>query len=283
MTFLRCFSLGSIIVAGCLALAPASPGAEESGDVTPAAEAAAALKKLHRTTYRQRDVVTGSFAGMSAAIPATITEHAGDRTRLLSEMSVPNFGTMKTERITLGSRSAVRTTAPGLLAKLEKTKTQLTVSAAKSLLQQIVSAAYVVQTGGLSAANWIAEASRAATTLKTTADAHVALNRAMEGFQSWQLAVEDEDLASLPAPPDGYEDEMNVEKTSNASGTLISYRRTPVGSMAEGFYSVLYVDAETGFPVAEENFVNGQRIMRSEFFDIGAPITIELPAVLSSS
>ena len=283
MRFLPCFPLGPCIVAGWLAFAPASLDAKASDDVTPAAEAAAALKKLHGTTYRQRDVVTGPFAGPGAVIPAMITEHAGDRTRLLSEMSVPNFGSMKTEQITVGSRAAVRTTAPELLAKLEQAKTKLTVSAAKSLLQQIVSAAYVVQSGGMSAASWIAEAARAAMTLKTTADARVALDRAMAGFQSWQLVVEDEDLASLPAPPEGYEDEMNVEKMPDGSGTIIGYRRTPVGPMVAGVYSVLFVDAKTGFPVAEENFVNGQRMMRSEFFDIGNPITIELPAVLVGS
>jgi hypothetical protein len=187
---------------------------------------------------------------------------------------------MKTERITMGSKAAVRTTAPALLAKLEQTKRKLTVSAAKNLLQQIVSAATAVQTGGLSAASWIAEATRAAMTLKSTADARVALDRAMEGFQSWQLVVEDEELASLPTPPEGLEDEMEVEKSSDASGNITRYRRTPVGPMTGGFYSVLFVDAQTGFPVAEENFVNGQRIMRSEFFDIGASITIELPPCL---
>jgi hypothetical protein len=35
--------------------------------------------------------------------------------------------------------------------------------------------------------------------------------------------------------------------------------------------------------MAEENYFNGQRVMRSEFFDIGAPIVIELPACLGSS
>jgi hypothetical protein len=119
-------------------------------------------------------------------------------------------------------------------------------------------------------------------TLKSTAEARVALDRAMAGFQSWQLVVEDEDLASFPTPPEGFEQEMKVEKTLNASG-IISYRRTPVGPLAAGFCSVLFVNAKTGFPVAEENFVNGQRVMRSEFFDIGTSISIELPSCLESS
>jgi hypothetical protein len=77
---------------------------------------------------------------------------------------------------------------------------------------------------------------------------------------------------------------MRVEKTINAAGTIISYRRTPLESMAGAvFYSVLSVDAKTGLPMAEENYFNGQRVMRSEFFDIGAPIVIELPACLGSS
>jgi hypothetical protein len=283
MRYVGCFSLGLCVIAGWLVLAPARLHAEALGDISPATEATAALKKLHGTSYRQRDIVTGPFAGLGGTIPPTITEHAGDRTRQVSEISVPNFGTMKSERITVGSRAAVRTTAPALLEKLEKTKSKLTVSAAKSLLQQIVSAASAVQTGGLSAASWIAEATRAAMTLKSTADARVALDHAMAGFQSWQLVIEDEDLASLPMPPEGFEEEMDVEKTLTGSGTLISYRRTPIGPMAAGFYSVLFVDAKTGFPVAEENFVNGQRIMRSEFFDIGAAITIDLPSCLEAS
>jgi outer membrane lipoprotein-sorting protein len=81
-------------------------------------------------------------------------------------------------------------------------------------------------------------------------------------------------------PPEGIEDEMKVQKSVDAGGTLISYRRTPLNLMAAGMYSILIVDAKTGYPVAEENFVNGQKIMRSEFFDVGAPIPIELPACL---
>jgi hypothetical protein len=268
------------MVAGWLAVVPASLRAEAPGAVSAAAEADAALKKLRGTPYRQRDILMGPNAAVGAVVPPTITEHAGDRTRFVSEMSVPTFGTIRSERIAVGSRAAVRTTAPALLEKLEQTKRKLTVSAAKSLLQQIVSAASVVQSGGLSAAGWVAEAARAAMTLKSTAEARVALDRAMAGFQSWQLVVEDEDLASLPKPPEGFEDEMRVEKTLNSSGAIIRYRRTPVGPIAAGFYSVLFVDAKTGFPVAEENFVNGQRIMRSEFFDVGAAITIELPSCL---
>ena len=271
------------LVISWLAFFPINLSAGSSDNLTPAAEVAAALKKLHANSYRQRDIVMGPYASMGAAIPPTVTEHSGDRTRFVSEISVPNLGIMRTERVTVGPKAAVRTTAPALLAKLEQTKSRLTVSAAKSLLQQIISAASAVQTGGLSAASWIAEASRAAMTLKSTAEARVALDRAMAGFESWQLVVEEEDLASLPMPPDGLEEEMNVERTATGSGTLVSYRRTPVGPMAGGFYTVLFVDPKSGFPVAEENFVNGQRMMRSEFFDLGAAITIELPPCLAAA
>lgn len=273
--------LGGIVWLLVIAVTPGR--ADEAGPTAAAIEAEAALEKLHATSYRQRDIMVGTFAAMGTAAGPVITEHAGDRTRLVSEMSIPNLGLMRTERITSGPRAAIRVTAPALLAKLELAKARLTVTAAKSLLQQIVSAASAVQSGGLSAAGWIAEATRAATSLKSTAEARVALDRAMAGLQSWQPVAEDEDMASLPSPPEGARDLMRVEKTINAAGTIISYRRTPLESMAGAeFYSVLSVDAKTGFPVAEENYVNGQRVMRSEFLNIGAPIAIELPACLGS-
>ena len=271
-------------VAWLLALATVALHADENFGSAAAAEAETALNKLHATTYRQRNIMVGAFARMGAAVAPMITEHAGDRTRLVSEMSIPQFGSMRTERITIGSRAAVRITAPALLAKLEQAKSKLTVSAAKSLLQQIVSAASAVQTGGLSAASWIAEATRAAMTIKSTAEGRVALDRAMAGFQSWQPVEEDEDMPSIPTPPESSRDEIKVEKTTNAAGTIISYRRTPAEMMMSGgVYSVLLIDATTGFPVAEENYVNGQRIMRSEYFDIGASIAIEVPPCLVSS
>ena len=274
------FRLG--LISSLLALAPTAARADANAGSAAASEAEAALSKLHATTYRQRDIMVGAFARMAAAVAPMITEHAGDRTRLVSETSIPQFGSMRTERITVGTRAAVRITAPALLAKLEQAKGKLTVSAAKSLLQQIISAASAVQTGGLSAASWIAEATRAAMTIKTTAEARVALDRAMAGFQSWQPVEEDEDMPSIPPPPESSRDEMKVEKTTNASGTIISYRRTPVEMMNGGVYSVLLVDAKTGVPVAEDNYMNGQRIMRSEYFDVGAPIAIELPPCLVS-
>jgi hypothetical protein len=268
---------------GFLSLSAVFGRAGVTTETTAAIEAQAALDKLHATTYRQKDIMVGALAAMGAAAAPVVTEHAGDRTRLVSEISIPNLGSMRTERVTSGSRAAVRITAPALLAKLEQAKAKLTVSAARSLLQQIVSAASAVQSGGLSAASWIAEATRAAMTIRSTAEARVALDNAIAGFQSWQPVVEDEDMASLPSPPEGGRDLMKVEKTINAAGTIISYRRTPAEMSAGGFYSVLLVDAETSLPIAEENYVNGQRIMRSEFFDIGAPITIELPLCLGSS
>jgi hypothetical protein len=250
-----------------------------------AEEVQAALLKLQSTTYRQRDEV-GVMASIPGALVApTVTEHAQGRTRLVSEIKHPSFGTIRTERITVGSQAAVRTIAPALLTKLEQAKRKLTVSSAKSLLQQIISAASAAQTGGLSAASWIVEATRAATTLKTTADARVALDRAMEGFQSWQRVEEDLDT-DIPQPL-GTErfgsdrDVMKAEKITTSSGGVISYRRKPTDTMpGMDFYTVLHVDATTGLPVAEENFMNGQRLMRSEFYDVGAAIEIEIPECL---
>jgi hypothetical protein len=46
------------------------------------------------------------------------------------------------------------------------------------------------------------------------------------------------------------------------------------------FYSVIIVNAQSGLPVAEESYLNGKRMMRSEFFDVGAPIVIEVPECL---
>jgi hypothetical protein len=248
-------------------------------------EVQAALQKLQGTTYRQRDEV-GVMASISGAlVSATVTEHAQGRTRLVSEIKHPSFGTIRTERITVGSQAAVRTIAPALLTKLEQAKRKLTVSSAKSLLQQIISVASAAQTGGLSAASWIMEATRAATTLKTTADARVALDRAIEGFQSWQR-VEEEPDTEFPQPlgNEGFasdRDAMGAEKITPSVRGVISYRRTPTDTMpGMDFYTLLHVDATSGLPVAEENFMNGQRLMRSEFYDVGASIEIEIPDCL---
>ena len=250
-----------------------------------AAEVTAALEKLHSTTYRQRDILPTMPNVPAGLMAPVVTEHASGRTRLVSEVKHPSVGVMRTERITVGERAAVRTRAPVLLAKLEETKRKLTVSTAKNLLQQIISAAAAVQTGGLSTASWIMEATRAATSLKTTADARVALDAAMAGFQGWQLVKEDEDseLPPMPAgmPMDSTGDRMAAEKLPASSQSVISYRRTPIDTVAGmNFYSVLTVDAKTGYPLAEENFVNGQRMMRSEYFDVGANIEIEIPDCL---
>jgi hypothetical protein len=265
---------------GCAILGASVPARAAAASV-PAAEVADALARLHATSYRQRDIMTGSFVPVGVVLVPTVTEHVGGRTRLISEIAVPSLGTIRTEKITVGKQSAVRTTAPALVAKLEQTKSTLSVSAAKNLLQQIISAASAVQTGGLSTASWIAEASRAAVTLKTTADARAALDRALAGFQSWQRVTEDEDGLPDGPDPDELTDDMTVEKKLNAAATQIIYRRVPAAAASMGVSSVLFVDVKTGLPVAEEHFVGGQRMMRSEFFDLGAPINIESPAVLT--
>ncbi|HUQ69761.1 MAG TPA: hypothetical protein VM165_09575 [Planctomycetaceae bacterium] len=247
-----------------------------------AAEVCDALGKLHRTSYRQRDYVAGMYSGLGGAVSPVVYEHVGDRTRLVSEINLPSLGVIRTERITVGSRATVRTTAPGLLAKLEESRRRMTVSSAKSLLQQIAAAASAVQTGGLTTASWIAEASRAALTVKSTADARAALDRAIAGFQSWQPVAEEGDET---VPPSGLSassvtDHIIVEKTSAPSGSRITYRCTPADAPSAGVYSTLIVDTKTGYPVAEEQFVGGQRMMRTEYYDFGSPIIIEVPESL---
>jgi hypothetical protein len=251
----------------------------------PAAEANAALDKLHRTPYRQRDVMPAMSNLASGLMTSPITEHAEGRTRVVSEIKHPSVGVIRTEQITIGSRTAVRTTAPVLLTKLQEAQRKLTVSSAKSLLRQIVSAASAVQTGGLSAASWIAEATRAAATIKSTAEGRLALERAMEGFRTWQLLEDDED-ADMPDPlvsmnSDAAQDRMTVTIIFEKSGSVARYRRSPIDTVpGMDFHSVLTVDTDTGYPVAEENYMNGQLMMRSEFFDVGLPIQIEIPDCL---
>jgi hypothetical protein len=128
------------------------------------------------------------------------------------------------------------------------------------------------------------EATRAAANVKTTAEARKALDAAIAGFETWQLVKEDEDseMPTFPAATDN--DAMGLMKAERLVATtdsLIRYRRTPADTVpGVDFYSVLTVDAKTGFPVAEENFMNGQRLMRSTYFDVGAKIEIEEPDCL---
>ena len=75
---------------------------------------------------------------------------------------------------------------------------------------------------------------------------------------------------------------MDVTKQLSADGKTAQYTRRPKMKMPAGadFFSIVYVDTASGVPSAEENFVNGQRIMRTEYFDFGAKISIETPDCL---
>lgn len=249
-----------------------------------ASELDRAMERLQLTTYRKREHVDAMQA-IRGATSNMVTECSGPIERLVFEIELPTIGRMRQERIKVGSRAAVRTIAPTLVGKIEEAKRKLTVGSARSLLQQLASAASALQTGGLSTASWIKEAVRAAATIKTTADARLALDRAANGFSTWQLVKdeEEEDLPDLgPSPPAAFSnDGMTVERTPGPTSETIKYVRRPAMVIPGAeFFSVVVVDARSGLPVAEENYFNGQRMTRTEYFDVGAPITIELPECL---
>jgi hypothetical protein len=278
MSFASRFIVSVIVV-----LLPSVLPSAAHAEVDAASEVDAALAKLQQSSYRKREHIDAmKTAGLNAA--PMITECVGELERLVFEIEVPTAGRIRTERIKIGSRSAVRTTAPVLVAKLEEMKRAVTVNSARNFLRQLASVASAMQTGGLSTANWIMEAVRAAATIKTTADARVALARAAEGFNSWQLVKsdEDDDVASFgPAPAQNSSEFMAVEKANGSQPGTVRYTRRPTIAMPGAeFFSVVIVDTKTGLPLAEENFINGQRMMRTEYFDVGAPISIELPECL---
>jgi hypothetical protein len=75
---------------------------------------------------------------------------------------------------------------------------------------------------------------------------------------------------------------MKAEKKLSPDGKTAVYTRRPSLDLPGGsnFHGVVYVDLATGFPTAEENFINGERIMRTDYLDIGQPISIDLPDCL---
>jgi hypothetical protein len=241
-----------------------------------------ALAKLKQTTHRKRDRIDLP-AGVTIKLPPVVTEYAGEAERMIFDVELPSIGQLKVERITVDSRSATRTISPALVAKFSEMNRKITVSSAKNLLQQIVSAAAAVQTGGLSTTRWIMEAARAVATIKTTADARSALQRAAASFDSWQL-VESEDDEDIPqyagAAAEDVSAFMAVTREAGGAGTVRYVRRPTMTMPGAEFYSVIIVNSQSGLPVAEESYLNGKRMMRSEFFDVGAPIVIEVPECL---
>lgn len=249
----------------------------------PAAELDAALKRLEGSSYRKREQVFGVMAKAMKG-PPMVTEVSGDRTRLVMEMEVPGYGKVKQERIAIGERAAVRMSAPGITAKLEEAKRKMTVSSVKNVLSQLASIAVAMQTGGLSAADLLLKGGSTAMSIKTTAQARSALDQALGSFERWQVVPQDgeEDLPMPMASLSDSGDFMTVEKVSMKDGKSFRYTRRLKAGMpgADAFYSVYFIDAVTGLPVAEETFVQGERMMRAEFFDVGAAIDIELPDCL---
>jgi hypothetical protein len=282
-----------------VARAAADPSAHTDAGIDANAEVEAALARLKGASYRKRDQVFGMMAA-SGMSPPMVTEVSGDRSRLVVEMKLPNLGSMRTEQITVGSRTAVRTSAPALQARLEEVKRHLTVSSARNVLQQIASIAMAVQTGGLSTVQLLMEVAQSAATIKSTAEARAALNRASAVFETWQLMKNDADAGSsdfsadtddmppgmpgnfAPPPGAGGFAAMKAEKKISPDGKTAIYTRRPTMDIpgAANFHGVVYVDLATGLPTAEENFINGERLMRTDYLDVGLPIHIEVPDCL---
>ncbi len=103
----------------------------------------------------------------------------------------------------------------------------------------------------------------------------------------WQLASEDEE-EDVPFATETMSDSgefMSVQKEQLKDGKTVRYTRRLKAGMpgADAVYSVHFVDVKTRLPVAEETFVQGERIMRAEYFDVGASIEIELPGCLKQA
>ncbi|MFT3828401.1 MAG: hypothetical protein QM691_01715 [Opitutaceae bacterium] len=247
----------------------------------PAAEVEAAYARLTAQPHRKRETLLGQMAGLAGVKP-TVTEIVGDRTRQVSEYELQGFGKMRMERVTSGTRAAVRTSAPGLVARLAKAKRDATVQSARSLLNQVLSVAAAVQTGGLSTLSTIQNLVAAAATIKSAEQARRLIGEAEKAFNSWQLVAEDDD-SDLPMAAE--REGMVVTftgLTQTPHGEARRYTRRPA-AMAPGMPQVvetLLLDAATGLPLSEETAMNGQAMMRVEYFDVGEAIVIDLPECL---
>jgi hypothetical protein len=262
-------------------------------DADAAAEVDAALAKLVGATYRKREQTFG-MAAMGGNSLAMVTEVSGDQSHLVVEMEFPKIGRMRQEQIKVGDRTAVRASAPALVAKIKAMKHDLTMSSVKNILGQITQIAMALQTGGLSTAQLIMQGVQAAANARSTAEAQAALTRVIDSFDTWTVIKPDAELdaedaaamaeAGYSMPPAGASPSsmMKVEKKLSADGKTAQFTRRPAMAMPAGsdFHSIVYVDTSTGRPTAEENFINGQRLMRTEYFDFGAPIAIEIPDCL---
>lgn len=234
--------------------------------------------------HRKRETVLGPMAGAPGVAP-TVTEVAGELTRQIFEYDLPKLGHMRVERVTCGSRVAVRTIAPGVVEMLAKAKRTATVQSARSLINQVFSAVAAVQTGGLSSAGSIQQLLQAASTLKSAADARRLLGEAEQAFGSWQLvpddADEDDDLPALMDGPDSVTITFSgTVKTKRGEARRFKRRPAQTFPGMPTIVETLLIDAATGVLLSEETSMNGQAMMRTEYFDVGAAISIELPDCL---
>lgn len=247
-------------------------------------EVAAAYARLASLPHRRRETMVEPMAAMGGMKPVT-TDVVGNRTRQVFEIDLPRFGRMRSERIAIDDRMAVRTTAPEILALIEKTRAKATAQSVRSLLQQLLSVAAAIQTGGLSTVETIQQAVNAAATIKSAADARRVLDQAAAAFNDWQRvpppeAADDEFGAFDPSSVPMKITALGMRQTSR--GAVRQYTRRPAGDfgLAPMVVETLSLDAATGLPVAEETSMNGQVMMRVDYFDIGADITIEVPDCL---
>lgn len=250
----------------------------------PGQELALAYEKLHASSYRKREIMSGA-AALGAATPV-VTEHVADRSRMVVKTEVPSYGRIYQERVTVGSRAAVRTVAPGVASTLGQTKRRLTANSAMALLHHATSAGAALSGGGSSRAGLIGSVVGAAAVVSSTAQAQHTLDNASDAYSTWQLVPEEEERTADEIRPEARLEAalaagtVQVEKSVARNKKTITYTsRSDDG----GVVTVVTVNAKSGLPASEEIFLNQQRMARVEYFDYGAPITIEVPECLQNS
>ena len=148
--------------------------------------------------------------------------------------------------------------------------------------------AAALQTGGLSTADVVRTAVNTGLEAKSTADAHVALDRAVNAFSSWHEIKDSEEDGeaplSFPTQSGSAEVLFEVTKEVAAGDKIIKYtKRAPTIAGTPAMCTVLSVDSVTGFPKFEEMFLDGKSVMLTEYTDIGASISIEVPECLRAA
>lgn len=240
----------------------------------PATELERAYETLHETSYRQRESRFGMAA--SGGTAPIISEHAKNRSRVVTESVAPSLGRVRQERVTIGRRTAVRTLAPGVAMKAEETPREMRSRRTRALLGRVASVGTAVALSGGSRSALIHTAVGTAAAVQSTAQASAALDGTVAGYDgSWQVVPADS--ADALAGPVPVPKSIRVEKSATADGnTEIFTSRSLDGSIA----SIVTVNAAAGVPVLEENYAIGQLVSRVEYFDIGAPVVIEIPDCL---